>query len=143
MTPDGKPETLYDLCDLVCESIATSPANYFQGRWAIPVRNISKPNSTGCGTAFCRAGWMVAHLRPAGRMPTQELSLGMISETAVGLLTKAGVPPEDIADLFSGSALYNLSYDTPEYAEEGIAGMQRFMAKHSDKLKAARVQMED
>lgn len=139
-------ETLWDLCDEVCESIAARQVNYFQELWATDATfqadHHNHPlKAEACGTAFCRAGWMCAILdtQRGIKRDTGEWQGANIQERARCLLAGAGIYTDAINNLFSGSALGTLNFGEPGYVEEGIAGMRRFMAKHEAKLKAARI----
>ena len=146
MTPDGKPENLYDLCDQVCDAIAARPLNYFQSAFRAPVSCIYKSSfgcapaeGEACGTAFCRAGWMISLLKK----PKTTWTSVEIAEPAEDLLRAAGIPQTDIDDLFAGGACSGKKYGTTEYVAEGIRGMRVFMKLHEDKLRAAPVKVED
>ena len=93
-------------------------------------------NHEMCGTAYCRAGWMLSILYD-GPVSDGDYS---ISAQAYRLLGEAGVPPEDIEDLFKGSQAGPIStWGTPGYVQKGIDGMRAFMAKHEKKLKKAQL----
>ena len=143
-----RPSNLYDLCDQVCESIAARPQNYMQQRWAAtePKRTLEVECGSDtaarliakhemCGTAYCRAGWMLSILRDG---PVNEQH--NISNTVMNLLHKAGVPPSDTDKLFNGSQAGPLStWGTPGYVQKGITGVREFMAKHEQTLKNAQL----
>ena len=154
MTSDHRPENLYDLCNLSAEAITSRPLNYYQSSWAIEAKSLNRTTKKeACGTAFCRAGWMVALSEPAGRL----LLADYIANKARTMFTDAGIPLEDINALFDGGAIeteLDCEFDgdeflgmpdvgTQEYAEAGAAGLRAFMAKHADKLKAAPIKVED
>ena len=144
MTPDGKPETVYELCEEVCEAIAAKPMNYHQGYWFESVENIqhgcdiAPSNREACGTAYCRAGWMSA----LARGPEAHLKAGSIEiyDWARNLLTKAGVPLREIDELFDGAACGDREWGSEDYVAQGIRGMQEFMDNYEDKLKATKIQ---
>lgn len=146
MTSDGKPENLWDLCEGVCIAIKEKPDNYFQGAYSVDAKDIHASRQTGrkevCGTAFCRAGWMVAQLRPP-KLSASDWNNDYISTHAENLLSAAGIPSADIEDLFAGGACSDYRFGTPEYVAEGIAGMRAFMTKHEALLRAAPVVVED
>ena len=137
-----KPENLYQLCEMVCEQIATTPKNYVQQRYATVA---SSWNEESCGTAFCRAGWMVNildHSAGITRTTDEWVYNTLISLRSEQLFMDAGFDSADMKDvtlLFNGGACSMHNIGSPEYVREGIDGLRRFMAKHEDKLKAARI----
>lgn len=155
MTTNVKPQNLYDLCEDVCNAIALRPLNYNQGNWAIDADKVMTAEEA-CGTAFCRAGWMVA-LVDEPRTPAEWTSLpdSYIADKAELMLLNAGIPESDINQLFSGSACFDeddangldgISYPepgTPLYVQRGIEGMREFMFKYEKKLKAAKIYYND
>ena len=145
MTPDGKAETLWELCEQVCESIAAQPANYFQHSWAIkaesarnmalscnrdPERKKQIEHTEVCGTAYCRAGWMMAHLR--GKAVTYNEG-----DQAMDLLRAARI---ECGTLFSSEEAGPLAeWGTPEYVQRGVDGMRKFMEANEAKLRAFQI----
>lgn len=148
MTSDGRAETLWEACEMTCESIALRPKNYFQEQWATKTLLIEAvygpdarklgPASTeeACGTAYCRAGWMLSHITGG------DVTDHNISEIMRGHMKNAGIPIQDALDLFSGDACGTRSWNTKDYVESGVRGLREFMAKHEEKLKAYRVNEE-
>lgn len=130
----GKPETLYDLMKSVAEAIELSPGNYYQSDWEKPARRILwSEGIEACGTAYCRAGWMVNLLEK----PTPTGEHDNVAQKASNLLEAAGVHPREIQNLFSGGAcFYSGRPGSDTYVKDGINGVKRFMAQHEDKLKA-------
>ena len=67
------------------------------------------------------------------------------NDTAIGvsaerLLEEAGVPDPEILALFAGYQAGTLStWGTPAYVQRGIDGMRKFMDRHEQKLKNARL----
>lgn len=114
---------LYELCEQVCEAIEISPESYNQQHWI---------SSRGCGTAFCRGGWMVALLEKPNRTKPKS----GVSEKARHLLINAGIPAGDVDALFGGSACYPYKPEDPRFAQRGIDGMKEFMARYEVKLRA-------
>ena len=134
MLDNGRPETVYELCEQVCEAIAERPLNYVQQKWSTEA---SAWNEGACGTAYCRAGWIAAILKKSkGPVLAGDV---FIHKTAKKVLETAGVPEEEVLNLFSGSACGLWRTGTPEYTAAGIKGMRDFMTKHEAKLKAARI----
>ena len=145
---NDRPKNLYDLCDQVCESIAARPQNYMQQRWAStdPQRTLEiecgvdtakrlTSQHEMCGTAYCRAGWMMSILYDG---PVDEDI--NIDRRAHILLEEAGVPGPEVVSLFVGSQAGLLNtWGTPEYVQRGIDGMRKFMDRHEQKLKNARL----
>jgi hypothetical protein len=140
-----KPTTLWELMDGVCEAIDAAPFNYNQAYWVVDAKKgfMSCVNEYDtplpkevCGTAYCRAGWM------AMLSGSDEVSLtpgqNNIYEWASDKLKQAGIPMEDILELFSGGAVGGTP-GTPEYVAAGIAGVRTFMAKHEQKLKSTQL----
>ena len=136
----SKPETLYDLCDQVCEHIAERPLNYYQGWWAKKAKDVPgiDEHPEACGTAYCRAGWMMAILENKPQEYTEPWQRSPISVKAHALFNDAGVPEDDVRELFSGTAVKGMP-GTANYVEDGIHGMREFMAKHEDKLRARKL----
>lgn len=129
--------TLLELCDMACQSIELRPNNYDQRMWAGDASGIG-----GCGTAFCRAGWMMAHVKAPKRTLKWCLD-STIASSATNLFLRAGVPWIDIMRLFGGGALSLLSHEpgTKEYAAAGATGFREFMAEHHNKLAATTVEI--
>jgi len=146
MKTNGKPETLWELCEQVCEAIRMSPKNYTQETWATDARSL---NEEACGTAYCRAGWMVALTSDEkdilSKYHTGSLNICI---SASNMLKRAGVVDRDIDTLFSGAAVDRQCYrdgievpdqGTPEYAEQGVKGMREFMEKWEKQLKETKI----
>lgn len=139
--------TLYDLCERTCESIKLSPPNYRQESWAVRAADYV-PGT--CGTAFCRAGWMMAHVqKPQSTEAWCRMSNeGFIKNDAYKLLKDAGIPDIAITELFSGAAVQHAllriaKQGSRNYVAAGVEGMRVFMATHEAKLKAATVEVWD
>ena len=143
MTDIHRPDNLYELCDEVCIAIEASPTNYYQPMWATPARGVY--GKKACGTAFCRAGWMVAladgHAKAAS---------GGVYKRALEMFTKAGISKAELQLLFQPDpGAYGRAYGdvvdkyvkegTPEYVAIGAAGMRKFMAKWKKQLKEAKL----
>lgn len=139
MHSNGRPETVYELCEMVCEAIAERPLNYVQQRWHTDAKAWNKE---ACGTAYCRAGWMASFLRKGSGPCTDD---GYIHRTATAALVDAGADPRETARLFDGGAISfstvgpTPAIGTPAYVEAGIKGMRRFMDRYEQKLKHARI----
>ena len=136
----NKPKTLYDLMGQVAEAIELAPGNYYQQGWEEPVENLAMyegPYKEACGTAYCRAGWMVNLLEA----PTARGLHHNTSGKAFSLLTKADIPASEAMELFRGSACTRFGDPgSPGYVKEGVDGVKRFMARHEDKLKAFKLE---
>ena len=139
MTNNGRPETVYELCEMVCEAIKERPLNYVQHRWHT---DASAWNREACGTAYCRAGWMASFLKK-GKGPCVDEDF--IAYIAKHVLNEAGADYWDVSNLFDGGALVREAHGqapgigTPAYTAAGIQGMRNFMDKHEQKLKHARI----
>lgn len=152
--------TLYELCQRAADSIEARPLNYHQEYWSRPAENLSalvkdiaKGNAASgelCGTVFCRAGWMVAHIdqpKSPERWRAEEASDTEYAGARMeALLREAGVPDYSIANLFGGGALDAVgvsehAYGTAKYAEAGAKGLRDFAEAHKDKLQAATVEV--
>lgn len=139
----AKATNAYELLEQVCEAIAAHPLNYYQDRYVanrgegaddLP-KELDTP-ANECGTAFCRAGWIVQlHDR-------RKLAYDEYEYRAMELLGALGEDAEDpyfdVVDLFAGGAVEGAP-GSPEYVAEGIAGIRKFMAKHEAHLKAQSV----
>ena len=130
---EGRAQNLYELCEQVCDAIAASPTNYYQGDWSCDAKSIY--GEEACGTAFCRAGWMVA-------LSEGKSSVVNITAKAYHMLQKAGIPGDSVGALFSGAAVL-AKEGTPAYTEQGIAGMREFMARWEKELKGAPLPKEE
>lgn len=136
----NKPENMYELCEEVCTSIEASPQNYGQSAFAKSAQDNQKG---ACGTAFCRAGWMIAIIdHNAGIKRTEKKWLSYepnIYKRSRGLLLGAGIGESEIDELFRGDVCSRTQDGTEAHARMGIAGMRKFMEKHELKLKAAKL----
>lgn len=127
--------TLYDLCEAVAHAIETKPGNYYQQSWRVPCEALKYHNAPqykeACGTAYCRAGWMVALTSPDSHFSRIEM-------TATHMLTRAGIPREFIRELFRGGA----AGDTvnKDYVQRGAQGMRDFMQRWETELKSITVE---
>jgi len=145
-----RPRNLYELCEQTCESMELAPLNYYQGYWAAPVRAVQGhtgvEHQEACGTAYCRAGWMIANLEGKA-LPTEGDGVDTVhyGTRAKKMLYQAGIPDIDIEHLFAGEALMRekdiprAKWGTPEYVAAGVEGLRNFMAKHEAKLRAAKI----
>lgn len=139
-TPKPKrPKTAWELCERVCEAIQAHPLNYYQD-YFVARRGGSLPEAldtpaNACGTAYCRAGWMVVIADGADwcesyRDRACEL-LGMkrwqINDTT-----------SEICRLF-GAWLNGPTPGTKAYVRRGVSGLRRFMTKHEAHLRAHRL----
>lgn len=135
-----RPTNAYELCERVCEAIAAHPLNYYQDYWITRKRDLPsalRVPENECGTAYCRAGWMVqvADGRVVERVSRRAFEL-------LGDVAEDGQFTEDIWHLFEtfeGDAM-DLTPGTPEYIAEGIAGLRHFMAKYEARLKATPIE---
>ena len=132
-----KPRTAWELCERVCEAIAAHPGGYLQEMWVTRGKKVigramsaSLPRKEICGTAFCRAGWLIEVADGAGAAAAMACSW---EARANALL---GVPHSATHNLFAASALGALKPGTKAYVREGIAGLRRFMKAHEAHLKA-------
>lgn len=139
-TSDGRPETVYELCEMVCEAIELRPLNYIQQWWHADAKDW---NEAACGTAYCRAGWMAALLRRS-KGPCEDDDF--IIKTAFNVLRSAGVPSSATDLLFQGGAIgaetpgrSTPGVGTPDYIATGIKGMRDFMSTYEQKLRHARI----
>lgn len=145
-----KSMSLYELCEEICTAIAERPTNYYQEAYVVDAKavamyklGISETKATSreiCGTAYCRAGWMVALTKKSGTL----FSSLQIARQAGGMLFKAGIPARAIEDLFAGGACGSGNqWASPAYIEAGIAGMRDFMKEYETLLKKASVEVEE
>ena len=151
---NDRPRKVWDLCEQVCDAIEASPTNYYQGAWARPVGHIihrilaqeySTPEAKteACGTAFCRAGWMVAIVDQMNGPEMVKRNLAshhvFVMERATSILRKAKIPDSEIRRLFSsddaGSICESFLWGSKEYAAAGVRGMRRLMESYETQLK--------
>lgn len=140
MIDTNRPADLYELCEQTCEAIELCPTNYYQASWAESAKG--RFGKEACGTAFCRAGHMVAILTEDRKTPEEWRQLGVygyISNVATNLFLQAGVSDADIGNLFAGGACGSCQPGSTEYVARGIAGMRRFMEKWEPQLRAAKL----
>lgn len=140
-----RPETAWDLMQEVHDAILASPTNYYQGDWAVPVKNLTQEAySEACGTAYCRAGWMNAILTE--KTPKTEKQCDTFSEATATkcyrLLDRAGIPYGTVANLFAPYAARGKA-GTETYARSGAKGVETFMKTYERQLKAYRITDED
>lgn len=141
----------YDLLADVCQAIREEPARYNQETWLEQdedeIRDIlvdagGKVKPPACGTMACRAGWIA----------TLSGAKGGTEKSAVNILGCNGYYSErqdfelDVGALFSADAvidecglLHPPEIGTPEYAEIGARGVERFMARWESRLRATPV----
>lgn len=142
----SRPTNLYELCEQVCEAISDSPANYYQDHWAFPVKDLARRLGMeaidgACGTAFCRAGWMInildGHKHPGTHEAWAEWR-SHIHTKATRMLANAGVSEDDIGGLFAMNHR-DSKWGTEEYTDMGVEGMRTFMEKYETQLKEATI----
>lgn len=141
--------TVHELMERSAQSIENTPLNYTQHRYATNARMCFEKEEA-CGTAFCRAGWMMAHVDPprsTSEWTTSDMYTG-IERRSIKLLRDCGIPLGDIIKLFQSTALEEetkgsiLWCDGSEtVAKAGAAGMRKFMQTHEAKLKAHTVEV--
>jgi hypothetical protein len=124
----------------VCEAIASHPEAYYQNDFVADVDKCGFPVDVAakntCGTAFCRAGWVVLLHDGVERARGYD-----VSDRAVQLIgLKNGRRSSlwahrDIVRLFQGDAVKGQA-GTRAYVREGVRGLRMFMRKHAKHLKA-------
>lgn len=131
------PQNVYELLEQTAEAIEECGLNYYQTVWAAPVEHVTAGREGACGTAFCRAGWMIniAHGDKALSMSPYDWGRTHIADAAYAMLETAGCPIRECAELFSGGAVTQ-KYGTQAYNKAGAKGVRQFMERHRDKLKA-------
>lgn len=140
-----RPTTAWELCEGVCDAIEHAPANYYQEAFAIAAEDLRDSgrgavSAEMCGTAFCRAGWMCAIMDAQDKAREPEGWMGIdLYNPAVRCLRAAGIPREEIDNLFDGGVCKG-DYGTESYVKSGIAGMKAFMERHEEKLKAHKLE---
>ena len=142
----GRPATLWELCEQTVEAILTRPLNYYQDEFCVDAKDymLDKKGDAlkdACGTAYCRSGWMGTILG----LDSWE-GLAYVPEK---LLIDAGISMFEIGKLFDATGGNNYisskmdhagcTPGTKAYARAGAAGLKKFMRKHREKLKAARL----
>lgn len=115
--PKAKAKNAYELLERVCRAIAEAPQHYNQTEW--------------CGTAYCRAGWIVA----VHDGPIDDRHADDVGNRAMELLDLSS---DECWPLFSTYELFRTDAEpgTSEYAEEGVRGVRVFMSQYSSHLKA-------
>jgi hypothetical protein len=133
-------ETLYDLCEATAEAIELKPGNYYQEMWSVntnvlqeDVSNYKENYKEACGTAYCRAGWMVA-LAENTSAPHMH-----IPYKAEKLLHAAGIPLMKIHQLFAAGVNGDADPGTAAYVKAGADGMRAFMIEHEAKLRSVKL----
>lgn len=129
-----KPKTAYELLQRVCAHILEEPQRYLQRRYVATGTDLDAYDlKPPCGTAACRAGWIVwLH---DGEWP----DYSCISSRANQILKMSGA---DTMDLFRASALMYENHGqrykegTRAAAEAGVRGLRDFMEQHAKHLKA-------
>jgi hypothetical protein len=140
----AKPKTAYELLERVCEAITANPLNYYQGFWkarrgargsatvcALP-EELDKP-ANECGTAFCRAGWIVALHDGINARPRD---FDTRARAIMGFPRSGSF--DECFGLFDGGAVYGTP-GTRHYARQGASGVREFMKRHAEHLKAQKV----
>ena len=146
VTRRGKAKTAYELLERVCEAIKAHPLNYYQGYWksrrgrskgqvrhtqvmeALPP-SLDVPENT-CGTAFCRAGFIVAEHDGYEARP---IDFNQRARRLLGIDEYESF--DDVSRLFDASAVTGTP-GTSRYVRQGIAGLRAFMKEHEAHLKA-------
>jgi hypothetical protein len=140
-----KPRTAWELCEQACKAIAENPLNYCQAMWKsrrgcdvdefgrdsegagseLPPE-LDLPENT-CGTAFCRAGWLVVlhDGKDANPVKWERRALELLGMNHVG-------------KLFDGGEVEGAP-GSPDYVKAGVSGLRAFMAEHEAHLKAHRL----
>ena len=158
--PFAQPENLYELMEMTAEAIELLPKNYYQDSFSMHAKDVPSDTETcnndegdltargkrlskkACGTAFCRAGWMMAILDPKlGKMNPDSIDdHEEIYKPAMNLLTDAGCDAGVVGHLFGGgSGINGERWGTKAYAKAGAKGVRDFMEQYKTELKAARL----
>jgi hypothetical protein len=125
----------YELLGRVAREIPQHPEAYFKHDWQRPVHlcpmspRVQAKNE--CGTAFCRAGWIVGLHDGFEKMkanPTYP-----IASRADAIL---GLFDDETHELFYDESVDVARPGTRAYARIGAAGVRAFMEKHAKHLKA-------
>lgn len=134
--PRTKAKTAWELLERVIQHIKEEPQRYYQDWWCYrDTRKLASLNlSPPCGTAACRAGWIVAlhdgptaaPLRHAGRWPSP------VESRANEIL---GLDSWDTSALFAGGMIDGTP-GTRAYVREGVRGLREFMKEYKAHLKA-------
>lgn len=131
-----RPRTAFELLNRVCKHILEEPKRYYQGMWGNTNEDLIKAtvgSVPACGTMACRAGWIVA-LHDG--MPAFHRMLNMdCLPGEVGVRAKEILGDLDTDSLFDEDAVNGFP-GTVAYAEQGASGIEDFMAKHEEYLKA-------
>jgi hypothetical protein len=138
MARQKKAANAYELLGRVCEAIEARPLSYYQGWWSqsrgatgvCALEDELNTPENECGTAYCRAGWIVAlhdghHVAKDWRR---------VQDRACALLD---MDEFDTDELFNGGAVpLSLTPGSTRYVRAGIAGVRAFMRKHKAHLQA-------
>lgn len=143
-----KAKTAYELLERVCVAIEAHPAAYYQGWWKCTRggRGGNPPlphdivDKNECGTAFCRAGWIVVSNDGNKRAHTNDWYPWSIRAAEL-IGAEAGDIASDLSRLFASYAIdgAGATPGTLKYARAGIRGIREFMKTHRDHLKARKL----
>jgi len=146
-TRRAKALNAYELLARVCEAIKAHPLAYYQGSWVVPTERLVQAVGeytdaqmrTSCGTAYCRAGWVVA--LHDGRQRAVDLSLTDAKYPALPVADRSddilGLDRSATHDLYDGEACdYAGRPGSRTYVRAGIRGLREFMTQHEAHLKA-------
>jgi hypothetical protein len=141
----AKAKTAYELLGRVCEAIKAHRFAYYQGAWSMKAEWAFPPEQAArneCGTAFCRAGWMVAlhdgakNIDVAADKVLLPGSIDYVSiPTRASELLDMSADDQDVLALFDGEACSGVP-GSSGYVAQGIRGLRAFMKKHAKHLKA-------
>lgn len=153
-----KPTNAYEACQMAASMIATNPWSYIQevfcthrvyvgGDFGDKLRaNLTRPENE-CGTAFCRAGWLVTLALKNTEIYGEVFPGKQSSWDWVNLLRYAmdldwdewtfnkTQFAKDLDILISGDAIA-YTYGTDEYALEGARGLRAFADTYRARLEA-------
>ena len=144
MAPPKKAANAYELLQRVCAAIKAHPLAYYQAAWVLTNKWEVQSNceftdaqmAESCGTAYCRAGWIVA-LHDGRRAALQLEKDGgwLTSSVCIRANRVLGLEPEQTYRLFDGGAIGGRP-GTRRYVAAGIRGVRAFMNQHAAHLKA-------
>ena len=146
-----KAKTAYELLERVCAAIKAHPLAYYQDQWMLKskrdvvkrLRLTNEQARESCGTAYCRAGWIVAlhDGSAAARRMSCEWHSEEFGERAREILA---MPYQSSDDPIRECRLFQSGTvaahpGTRAYAREGVRGLKAFMEQHKAHLKARKL----
>lgn len=130
----AKPKTAYELLNNVCKAILRQPKQYYQNEFCLtPAERKSSMYLYNdneikelCGTAFCRAGFVVVEHDGYKAKPRDWEDR---AEEILNINEASGDTAQDWQRLVQAS-FFNAKPGTRDYAREDVRGVRAFMKDH-------------